>query len=423
MHTAKSDPPFNNDNMTKRTRIVNGLSYLCAAIGLFSLPFDWVTAPRWMVVEDVLAFVLYLMIPVINRRGWTRAGRILFILFGNIIIGADAILLGADSGTQLMFFGLAAFAMMIFDLSEKILMAAGVLIPVGLYFLAMSRPEGFALDPQTPEMLRTYATYSAVISFTCVGLSIYFLQRVNLSAEEALRSSRAQAIAAEKMAALGEMSSGLAHEINTPLTALQLSAEVLRRTVRSSAPDGATIVQQVDKIDKMIERVTTITTSLQTFARDGEQDPMIATPAEALIRDTLVLCQERFKAHGVELKIEYRDCAGLMLKCRAVQISQVLLNLINNAIAAVAEQETKWVHLTVSVKGQVARIGVMDSGPGIAPHVRARLFQPFFTTKAPGKGTGLGLSISKGIVESHGGRIYVAEGGRNTEFVIELVRA
>src|SRR5262249_7905698 len=153
------------------------------------------------------------------------------------------------------------------------------------------------------------------------GASIFFLQAVNRWSESALQNSRAQAINAEKMAALGEMSGGLAHEINTPLMALQLSATLLKRLASAPKPDAAKIESQPRQIETMIERITKVPTSLQGFSRNAELDPMTATPITGIISDTLELCRERFRIHEIDLQVldAGPSQAGLVVMCRGVQ--------------------------------------------------------------------------------------------------------
>jgi C4-dicarboxylate-specific signal transduction histidine kinase len=128
---------------------------------------------------------------------------------------------------------------------------------------------------------------------------------------------------------------------------------------------------------------------------------------------------ERFKASGINLEIQVKGDS--VVECRHVQVSQVIVNLLNNSFDAVQSLEQKWVRITLEEDSVLAIVRVTDSGPGIRdPQIVAKLMQPFFTTKEVGKGTGLGLSISKGLIESQGGRFYLNQTCPNTEFVIEL---
>lgn len=417
---ARRIDTLKSNSVDKRARLINFVCLLGAGIGLSSIPFDWVTAPRWMFVEDIVSVLVFIAILFLNRSGKSQLSRILLLAFVNLLFAVNTYLLGTESGVDLMFFGLAAFSFMIWDLEEKYLMATFTLVPIAMYFWFKTLPAGFALDPMPPEAAASYSIYSAIMAFLTIVTSVYYLQRTNQASEAALKESRMQMINAEKMAALGEMSGSLAHEINTPLAAMRLQASILKRMTTSSNPDLLKIGQKSEIIDSLIERVAKISVYLEKYARNAEHDPFEITPVESIVNDTLPLCLEKFKVHDIDLRVSPYDSQKLKIKCRSVQISQVLLNLLNNAYSAVSKLDEKWVQLSVDEKGPLIEISVTDSGAGIPEDVQENLFQPYFTTKAAGVGTGLGLSISKSIVDNHGGNIYLDATHANTRFVIAM---
>ena len=139
----------------------------------------------------------------------------------------------------------------------------------------------------------------------------------------------------------------------------------------------------------------------------------------SLIADTLELCQARFAAH--EIPVVVSDIpATLELEGRPTQLSQVLLNLLNNAHDAVERLSSKWVHLDVKDEGETLELFVTDSGPGLPPEIRDKILTPFFTTKESSRGVGLGLSISASIVQSHTGELLLDPDCANTRFVVRL---
>jgi hypothetical protein len=398
-----------NDTFAKRIRIVNGISLLCASIGLLSIPFDQIAAPPWMIWEDVLSFIGFLAIPFLNKAGKHQISRVLFLIFGNTIAYLDSALMEYSTGVYLLFFGLSAMSMIIFDLTEKTYMFLATLMTVvGFVYFQM----------QAPGKVDAYYIYSGLASFIIISLSSYFLQKTNFRSEEKLRLTRTQAIESEKMAALGEMSGGMAHEINNPLMVLRLNADLLKKNVLSKNADPQKTMVLLEKIDRMVDRISAITNSLHMFARNAEGDPIVPAPLNSIISSTLELCSERFKNYEISLTVDPFD-THLKLKCRSTQISQVLLNLLNNSLHAVMHLDKKWVKIHIS-NDDVLKISITDSGKGIAPQIQDKIFQPFYTTKPPGQGTGLGLSVSRGIIESHGGRINLVPGVAHTQFVIEF---
>src|SRR5262249_54178985 len=131
------------------------------------------------------------------------------------------------------------------------------------------------------------------------------------------------------------------------------------------------------------------------------------------------LCSERLRRNSIQLKIQHGS-PNLKIECRSTEISQVLLNLLNNALDAVQPLDQKWISIDVADAGNDVEIAVTDSGPGIPAHLRDKIAQPFFTTKEIGKGTGLGLSISRGIAEAHHGGLFLDPVCANTRFIVCL---
>lgn len=234
-----------------------------------------------------------------------------------------------------------------------------------------------------------------------------------------IEEQRARAISTARLAALGEMSAGIAHEINNPLAIINGLASITKDRVLSGPLDSLVIVKAMDKIEATVMRITKIIKALKSFAREGEGDPSKITLIQEILEDSLEFCKTRFKNNGIELEIVPFP-ESMSIECRAVQISQVLLNLLNNAFDAVQEYEQKWVRIEVKEEKDWIEISIVDSGTGIPESMRDKILQPFFTTKEPGKGTGLGLSISKGIVESHRGTLTIDAQSPNTSFVIRL---
>jgi signal transduction histidine kinase len=222
-----------------------------------------------------------------------------------------------------------------------------------------------------------------------------------------------------RLASLGEMASGVAHEINNPLAIIVGTAEKVKRMLHDPVKSKEQIDAEMDKLITIAFRAGKISSGLLTFSRDAKNDPFQACQTGHLLQETLNLCQERFKAHHVELKINHFP--DIEMECREGQIIQVLLNLLNNAFDAVRTLPDKWVQLDLNITpdGQV-QISVMDSGQGIPVEIADRLMDPFFTTKAIGQGTGLGLSISRGIIASHHGTLTLDRKSSNTRFVVQL---
>jgi C4-dicarboxylate-specific signal transduction histidine kinase len=220
------------------------------------------------------------------------------------------------------------------------------------------------------------------------------------------------------------MAGGVAHEINNPLSVIHAMASDLVEMVASAGSAPAEVVARKSAIIReTAERIARIVKSLRQISREGSGDVFHPTPLSKIIADTLEICRAKFMAHGVELFLP-QPLPEIKIPCREVQIAQALLNLLQNAFDAVAEQQgERWVRLRVDPDGGSVTISVLDNGPGIPPELRSRLMEPFFTTKPVGKGTGLGLSLSKTIAEDHGGRLEYSQDHGHTCFSLVLPMA
>lgn len=231
---------------------------------------------------------------------------------------------------------------------------------------------------------------------------------------------RISAMQAAKMASLGEMAGGIAHEINNPLAIIAMRTRHVKHLLERGAQNIPTALELLSVMDDTVERIASIIRGLRFFARIGDQDPFEEVSMANIFKDTVPLCRDRLVAAQVELAIEPGPL-DTRVECRPVQISQIILNLLNNAIhAATHGPEPRWIRVLVEHDDTMLRVKISNSGAKIPEDIRNRIMEPFFTTKKLGEGTGLGLSISKGIAEEHGGRLYLDDENPNTCFVLEL---
>ncbi len=228
---------------------------------------------------------------------------------------------------------------------------------------------------------------------------------------------RSLAFHAAKMSLVGEMAGGIAHEINNPLAVIALTLQQVKRSLATQNAEDPLLVK-IDKMSQTVMRITKIVQGLRTFSRSGEKLPAKSEALPAIVQGVLDLCRERFYHHSIELRVE--PIPELRVIGVAVQIEQVLMNLLSNAFDATEGSEAAWVALSFQVDDKLVRIAVTDSGSGIPEAIRDKIMQPFFTTKEVGKGTGLGLSISKGIMESHHGTLSIDPECAHTRFVMSM---
>lgn len=235
--------------------------------------------------------------------------------------------------------------------------------------------------------------------------------------ETQIREQQTQLLHASRMSTLGEMSGGVAHEINNPLTIIMGFTRKIDLALAAGRLDPEDLKRSTEKITNMTERIAKIVRGLKTFAREASHDPFQPSAIRQIVDDSLDLCKERLVNAGIELMVDEIP-HDMVADCRSIQISQVLVNLLNNAHDAIQDKPLKWVRISTREYSDNVEIAVVDSGGGIPPDIAEKILQPFFTTKGVGVGTGLGLSISKGIMESHKGRLFYDPSSANTRFVV-----
>lgn len=240
-----------------------------------------------------------------------------------------------------------------------------------------------------------------------------------VKSDHLIEEQKTKMLTSSKLSALGEMAGGVAHEINTPLAIFKTTIEQALELLSEPELDKNLINELLKSSLETTDRIAKIVKGLRTFSRDADSDPFVWTAISEIVENTLSLCHEKFKNYGIQIQCDRID-PTLAVECRSVQVSQVLLNLLNNAFDAVESVSKKWVSLMAEEDGNHIKIILTDSGSGIPEAQKEKIFQPFFTTKDVGRGTGLGLSISKGIIEAHQGTLDLDLQSSNTRFVIRL---
>lgn len=239
--------------------------------------------------------------------------------------------------------------------------------------------------------------------------------------ERKIEMQQAAAITSAKMAALGEMAGGIAHEINNPLTIIHTNAKIMERMIEKGIDDQDIFLKSSNSIIKTIGRIGNIINGLKNVSRDVSTEKRAPVVFRNVLQDTISLCEEKFKYHEVKILCDLdKPIFGTVINCFQVQLSQVFLNLFNNSFDAIVNLPEKWIQIEATKDNHWLIIDFIDSGKGIPDEIVNKIFQPFFTTKDIGKGTGLGLSLIYGIIKNHDGDIEYREHSGNTSFRIRL---
>ncbi|UXU76459.1 MULTISPECIES: sensor histidine kinase [unclassified Paracoccus (in: a-proteobacteria)] len=234
--------------------------------------------------------------------------------------------------------------------------------------------------------------------------------------EAKLRAAQDSLVQAGKLAALGQMSASLSHEINQPLAAARNYADSAAILIQRGELDRAR--DNIAQIMALIDRMAAIGAHLRQAARKPDEVLGPVDLAE-LIAETRVIVGPRLTVCGADLVVDLPDNLP-PLRASATRLQQVLVNLISNAADAVADSADRRILLTADAGSDEVTIRLRDFGPGVPPHIAERIFDPFFTTKGMGAGLGLGLSITANIVRDFGGRISLHHPGTGAEFRVTL---
>ncbi len=233
--------------------------------------------------------------------------------------------------------------------------------------------------------------------------------------DEALEEAHRQLVQSEKMAAVGQLGAGIAHEVKNPLAGILGCAQLSLR----KADKGSTLERNLQLIEKESKRCKTIVENLLKFARQ-EKAVLEPTDINSVVEDAIAIVSHQLELKQVKIKKNLAD--GLpQIHGNANQLQQVLMNLMMNAQQAMEGEPGAVMVSTRQLDEKHVEIAVSDTGPGIPEQIQQRIFDPFFTTKPGGKGTGLGLSVSFGIIQDHSGEIFVTSTpGEGATFTVHL---
>lgn len=339
-----------------------------------------------------------------------------------IIIISILIYLTAFSPRGLGFFGLIwlmpIFLMMAFYFSTRFSFFIAVLHYIAFFAVGTWKYETFYRPLQVVHNFSMvfYIFLALVLAFT------YFMAFLFVHLSEELQrevlKQRDLLVESAKFQSLGQMASNLAHDINNPLFTIQGKLHQMRNLLSRDQLDLDKCDQIVESVEATLLKLSQIVKGISTFAREGRGDQMISISVKDLLEGNLALAIDRIKNSGIELEIQIDPKAKVI--CYPSFISQVLLNLLNNAIDALENAPIKKIEVRAYVEKNWIHITVSDTGPGVPKEIEQKIFEPFFTTKTFGKGTGLGLSISKGLIQVHEGELFYERLGNKSTFTVRL---
>lgn len=235
-----------------------------------------------------------------------------------------------------------------------------------------------------------------------------------IKAKEAFDLERTKSLRSAKLASLGEMSAGIAHEINNPVTIILGTVRLLPKF----ANDPDKLKAKVETIEKASNRIAKIVSGLKKFSRSSDKNEHKLHSLGAILNESLILTESKAKKYFTPIAVDCRTDKQVL--CDEVEMEQIFVNMINNSVDAVKNLPEKWIRVSIFEERGAVVLQIRDSGSGVPESVQKKLFQPFFTTKPVGEGTGLGLSIVKGILDEHKATIELLSHERHTCFEIRF---
>jgi signal transduction histidine kinase len=237
-----------------------------------------------------------------------------------------------------------------------------------------------------------------------------------VEAEKLLQEQFTQIVATAKLASLGEMAGNMAHEINNPLAIISGRVGLMKIRLQKHPELIQLFEDDLNIISSTVKRIATIINGVRSFTRDPSEDPLAQASLLQIIEETLSFCKAKLSFNSIQIKLEIEE--DLSVFCRASQISQILLNLIQNSMEAISSnKDDKWIKISLqkNIENKI-ELSVIDSG-FISAEIAQDAMRPFFTTKKQGQGTGIGLNICRKLAAANNARLILAsQEPQNTAF-------
>lgn len=239
-----------------------------------------------------------------------------------------------------------------------------------------------------------------------------------------LERERLATVQSTKLASLGEMAAGLAHEINNPLAVIIGRGEMIQAQMSEGSATQEDIMTSIAKMNDMAVRISKIVSSMRKISKGSSQKELLPTNLFSVIEDIMNVSSERLRSSLINLDLSGID-VDLSVRANFTHLSQVIINILNNSFDELAKspENKRNIWLSTEASNEEVLLKIKDSGSGIPVAVRQKIFEPFFTTKEIGKGTGLGLSISKGLMIGMGGDLTLDTDNPQTCFILGLKKA
>lgn len=233
---------------------------------------------------------------------------------------------------------------------------------------------------------------------------------------EELKSEKDSAIHSARLATVGTLAAEIMHEVKSPLALISGMVVLLRKSIS----DSDKYLDKFSKIENAIQRIEKIVNSFRTMSRVKNKSELAVCDLTEVVKDSVQMIEFHLKHHAVPIELDIDSKQLITINCDKIEIEQVVINLVKNAIDEISKAEVSWIKLRLFIDRGWAVLQVIDSGTGLTVEIEKKLFQPFFTTKSAQEGTGLGLSIVQNIITGHNGTIQINREFKTTCFEIRI---
>lgn len=411
------------DLSPKASSFPTALAFVLTNMGLLLLSFErelLVNIAQWMAFSSVMALVVVFFGYAHNESIFYMfsdgLGIALHTATGFALLGWGVILARVEKG----FFRIMASNRAGGLVARRVMLLMGLFPPM-LGWLPVLLHSDYFTHTRVESLLAAVMVVGIVIIVIRLGYQLDDQEKLRENAEDTIRQHQTDLAHMVRLNTMGEMASGIAHELNQPLTAIANYASASQRFIQSEGCDAKRLQEPLENIRKQAVRASEIIRRLREFVRKQQPNKTNADLYE-LIHEGLVLIRGEAARQQVPILLELDDHMP-DVSADKIQIEQVILNIVQNAIDAVSTTDSHRRMVTIrsyQAEDKIARVDVVDTGPGMDEELRRRVFDAFVTTKGA-KGMGIGLSLCRSIVESHGGRLWVeSEPGQGSTFSFTL---
>lgn len=410
-----------NNSSDARTLKISVLLYLQAAfVSIVFVPFHYFLAGIELISMSIMVAVAAGVSFLLVKFNLTTVSKFFFITVCNLAILFNTRLATFHSNIHLFLGVTISLPFFMFSTKKnKFEVWYAILLPI-IIALTLAFTDFPQIGPAVlnRQFLPYYSGVSTILSMGMLAYTIYYFHSNSEKRENEILIKNQMIFQNEKMVSLGILSSGIAHEINNPLTVIKMSVDSIKKHQETIEKEPLLLNEKLEKIDANIHRIGKIVYSLKTYSRNEEVDPLSNIDLSKVVDEAVTLLTKEFALFNVDIQIAKTSAYAM---AREGELIQVFVNLLINSLDAIKNSKNeRWVKVEIFDLNNKVKILFIDSGKGISKEVADKIFQPFYTTKNIGEGTGLGLYISHNLITAMGGELYYSLQDGQTAFTVLL---